>query len=89
MEAQPAEGGGDEINVIGCTVEEAVEQVDRFLDRAVLASKPRIRIVHGYGTGALRRGLAAFLKTHPLVEKISAETPERGGEAVTVVELKG
>jgi DNA mismatch repair protein MutS2 len=88
VEAQAAEGIGDEINVIGCTVEEAVTQVDRFLDRAALAGKPRIRIVHGYGTGALRRGLAEFLRTHPLVEKISAEAPERGGEAVTVVELK-
>ena len=88
VEAQPAEGPGDEINVIGCTVEEAVPLVDRFLDRAALAGKPRIRIVHGYGTGALRRGLAEFLRTHPLVEKISAEAPERGGEAVTVVELK-
>ncbi len=86
---QPSEEGGDEINVIGCTVEEAVRQVDRFLDRAALANKPRIRIVHGYGTGALRRGLAEFLRPHPLVEKISAEKPERGGEAVTVVELKG
>jgi DNA mismatch repair protein MutS2 len=87
--AQPAEEGGDEINVIGCTVEEAVRRVDRFLDRAALAGKPRIRIVHGYGTGALRRGLAEFLKEHPLAEKITAEAPERGGEAVTVVELKG
>jgi DNA mismatch repair protein MutS2 len=89
VEAQPAEGPGDEINVIGCTVEEATTQVDRFLDRAALAGKPRVRIVHGYGTGALRRGLAEFLKPHPLVEKIFAEAPERGGEAVTVVELKG
>lgn len=80
--------GGEEINVIGCTVEEAVRQVDRFLDRAALAGKSRIRIVHGYGTGALRRGLAEFLREHPLVEKIAPETLERGGEAVTVVELK-
>jgi DNA mismatch repair protein MutS2 len=84
-----AEDAGDEINVIGCTVEEATRRVDRFLDRAALESKPRVRIVHGYGTGALRRGLAEFLGAHPLVEKISAEKPERGGEAVTLVELKG
>ncbi len=82
------EEAGDEIQVIGCRVEEAVRLVDRFLDRAALAGKPRIRIVHGYGTGALRRGLAEFLREHPHVEAISAETPERGGEAVTVVTLR-
>ncbi|HEV2386697.1 MAG TPA: Smr/MutS family protein [Candidatus Acidoferrales bacterium] len=85
---QAKAGDADEINVIGCTVEEAVRRVDRFLDRATLAGKPRVRIVHGYGTGALRRGLAEFLIPHPLVEKIAAESPEHGGEAITVVELK-
>jgi DNA mismatch repair protein MutS2 len=47
-----------------------------------------VRIIHGYGTGALRRGLAEFLNAHPLVEKIAHEKPERGGEAITLVELK-
>jgi DNA mismatch repair protein MutS2 len=78
----------DEINVIGCTVEEASERVDKFLDQAALASKPSVRIIHGYGTGALRRGLAEFLSEHPLVGAIRAEVRERGGEAVTVAELK-
>lgn len=78
----------DEINVIGCTVEEAAARVDKFLDQAVLANKPRVRIIHGHGTGALRRGLAAFLKEHPLVESVAAEDPERGGDAVTIVQLR-
>jgi len=77
----------EEINVIGCTVEEAVRRVDKFLDQAVLAAKPRVRIIHGHGTGALRRGLADFLATHPLVESIHAEAEDRGGSAITVVEL--
>ncbi len=79
---------GDEINVIGMTVEQASDVVDKFLDDSALAAKSRIRIVHGHGTGALRRGLAAFLKAHPLVERISAESQDRGGNAITVVELK-
>ncbi|HYL10627.1 MAG TPA: endonuclease MutS2 [Candidatus Acidoferrales bacterium] len=83
------EEGTDEINVIGCTVEEATRRVDKFLDDAALANKPRIRVIHGHGTGALRRGLGEFLGTHPLVEKISAEAEERGGTAITVVELRG
>jgi DNA mismatch repair protein MutS2 len=77
-----------EINVIGCTVEEASARVDKFLDEAALAAKPRVRIIHGHGTGALRRGLAEFLSAHPLVEKIHDEELERGGSAVTVAELK-
>jgi DNA mismatch repair protein MutS2 len=82
---QPA---AQEINVIGCTVEEATRRVDKFLDQAALAGKPNVRIIHGYGTGALRRGLGAFLAEHPLVETIHAEAEERGGNAVTVAELK-
>jgi DNA mismatch repair protein MutS2 len=78
----------DEINVIGCTVEEATERVDKFLDEAALAAKPSVRIIHGHGTGALRRGLAEFLASHPLVEGISHEKPERGGDAITIAELK-
>jgi DNA mismatch repair protein MutS2 len=79
---------GDEINVIGCTVEEATRRADKFLDNAALAGKPEVRVIHGHGTGALRRGLADFFSTHPLVERIHAEADDRGGAAVTVVELK-
>jgi len=90
VHAQPSdEPAAEEINVIGNTVEEATRRVDKFLDEAALAGKPSVRIIHGHGTGALRRGLAEFLSAHPLVEKISHEKPERGGEAVTIAELKG
>ena len=82
---EPAAG---EINLIGCTVEEATGRVDKFIDEAALAGKPNVRIIHGYGTGALRRGLAEFLSSHPLVESIHAEAEERGGAAITVAELK-
>jgi DNA mismatch repair protein MutS2 len=85
---EPANASG-EINVIGCTVEEATRRVDKFLDEAAVAGKPAIRIVHGHGTGALRRGLAEFLSTHPLVESIHPETEERGGTAITIAELAG
>ncbi|HXW56923.1 MAG TPA: Smr/MutS family protein [Candidatus Cybelea sp.] len=80
---------GEEINVIGCTVEEARERVDKFLDRAALAGRPSVRIIHGHGTGALRRGLAEFLSCHPLVEGTHAEAEDRGGTAITIAELKG
>jgi DNA mismatch repair protein MutS2 len=87
--AQPGEGAGaNEINVIGSTVEEATDRVDKFLDEAVLANKPRVRIIHGHGTGALRKGLAQFLSSHPLVERVSPEAEDRGGKAITLVDLK-
>jgi DNA mismatch repair protein MutS2 len=89
VRTQPAtEPVGEEINVIGSTVEEATRRVDKFLDQAALAGSSQIRIIHGHGTGALRRGLAEFLKTHPLVESIRFEAEDRGGQAITLVELK-
>jgi DNA mismatch repair protein MutS2 len=87
--SQRGEGGtSDEINVIGMTVEEATDRLDKFLDDAALGRKTRIRIIHGHGTGALRKGIGAFLASHPLVEKHSFETEEHGGKAITVVELQ-
>jgi len=77
-----------EINVIGQTVEQATEQVDKFLDDAALAHLPSVRIIHGHGTGALRKGLDRFLRAHPLVAAHGSEIEERGGQAVTVVELR-
>src|ERR1700731_4190501 len=87
--SQPGEGAASgEINVIGMRVEEATERVDKYLDEAALANQSRVRIIHGHGTGALRRGLAEFLKSHPLVQRTSFETEEHGGKAITVVELR-
>ncbi len=89
VSAQSSEGGATgEINVIGMTVEQATERVDKFLDEATLANRQQVRIIHGHGTGALRRGLGEFLKTHPLVEKTEFESEEHGGKAITVVDLR-
>src|SRR6202521_1321817 len=81
-------GAAGEINVIGMTVEEATGRLDKFLDDAALAHRTRIRVIHGHGTGALRKGIGEFLSSHPLVEKHSFETEEHGGKAITVVELQ-
>lgn len=77
-----------EINVIGNTVEEATERVDKFIDVAALNGQPSVRIIHGHGTGALRRGLAQFLSAHPLVESVRNESEDHGGNAITIAELK-
>ncbi len=85
----PGEGGSaGELNVIGMTVEEATARVDKFLDEAALANRARVRIIHGHGTGALRRGLAEFLKTHPQVASVAFEAEDHGGKAITVVDLR-
>jgi DNA mismatch repair protein MutS2 len=87
--AQLGEGSASgEINVIGMRVEEATERVDKFLDEAALAHQRQVRIIHGHGTGALRKGLAEFLKSHPLVARTAFESEEHGGRAITVVELQ-
>jgi len=87
--SHPGEGAASsEINVIGMRVEEATERVDKYLDEAALANQTRVRIIHGHGTGALRKGIGEFLRTHPLVQRTSFETEEHGGKAITVVELR-
>lgn len=77
-----------EIHLRGMTVDEATEALDRFLDQAVLAGLPQVYVVHGKGTGALRRGLTEYLKNHPEVESLTLGNWNEGGAGVTVVKLK-
>jgi DNA mismatch repair protein MutS2 len=77
-----------EINVIGKRAEEAVEEVDKFLDSAVLAQVDRVRIVHGFGMGVLRKTISDLLAHNPHVEKFYPAAANEGGAGATVVELK-
>jgi DNA mismatch repair protein MutS2 len=77
-----------EINVIGKNVDEATDEVERFLDHAFLAGMPQVRIVHGSGMGILRRALRAYLKSHPHVSNVVEPPQQEGGNGATVVELK-
>jgi DNA mismatch repair protein MutS2 len=88
IDLQPREGSLSELNVIGCTVDEALTRAGRFLDETMLTDQRSVRIVHGYGTGQLRRAIAGFLKHHPLVAHAEEAPPNQGGGGVTVVELK-
>lgn len=76
-----------EINLIGMTTDEATEALDRYLDRAVLAGLTEVRIIHGIGTGALRKAVEAFLLTHPHVERFARADRRRGGDGATLVSL--
>ena len=76
--ADAPEGGLHDLNVIGCTVPEAIERADKFLDQALLAEMREIRLIHGHGTGQLRRALAEFLSDHPLVQSFALAAAQSG-----------
>ena len=77
-----------ELNLIGKTTAEAEYEIDRFLDEAYLASLPRVRIIHGFGTGALKNFVHHFLKDHPHVSKYGFAPQDQGGNGATIAELK-
>ena len=76
-----------EINVIGKNVDEACAELDKYLDDALIAHLPKVRIIHGRGTGALKKGIRAYLKKQRFVKSYYDAAFDDGGIAVTVVEL--
>jgi DNA mismatch repair protein MutS2 len=74
--------------VVGCTVDEAIDRAEKFLDAALLADEHRLRVVHGHGTGRLREALTRFFREHPLVAGVAPAPEREGGGAATIVELK-
>ncbi len=88
VQTAPRDSAPAELNVIGCTVDEAVGRLDKFLDEALVAELRSVRVIHGHGTGQLRKGLAAWLAEHPMVARFGPAASDQGGSAVTVVEFK-
>ena len=82
------EDANAELNLIGQTTADAEYELDRFLDESYIAALPKVRIIHGFGTGALKNFVHHFLKGHPHVEKFSFAPRDQGGNGATVVELK-
>jgi DNA mismatch repair protein MutS2 len=78
----------NEINLVGCTVDEAIHRVDKFLDSAFLAAVSQVRLIHGTGMGVLRRALSEWLSNQPYVDKFHPAETGQGGNGVTVVSLK-
>jgi DNA mismatch repair protein MutS2 len=77
-----------EINVIGQRAEEARDAVDQFLDRAVMATASRVRIVHGHGMGVLKKVIQELLGNHPHVARFYPAPQQEGGAGATIVELR-
>ncbi len=79
---------GLELDLRGERYEDALRRVEKYIDDALLASYPRVSIIHGKGTGALMRGVQEYLKNHRSVKKIRFGEAGEGGTGVTVVEFK-
>jgi len=88
LETRPTGPTANELQIRGLRVEEGLEQVDKFLDQAVLAEHGEVRIVHGVGTGALKKAVLEFLASHPHVESCREAERKQGGAGVTVVTLR-
>jgi DNA mismatch repair protein MutS2 len=77
----------EQIEVRGQTLDEALPRIEKFLDDAFRAGVPRLRVVHGKGTGKMRQAVRALLAKHPLVKEYNVAAPAEGGEGVTVIEM--
>ncbi len=78
---------GLELDLRGSRIEDAVPQVESYVDAAYMAGLPFVRVIHGKGTGALRKAIREELSRHPLVSKHMSGSDKEGGEGVTVVHL--
>jgi DNA mismatch repair protein MutS2 len=88
VDLQPRDGLLSELNVIGSTVDEALTRLEKFLDESTVTDQHTIRVIHGHGTGQLRRAIGEFLKNHPLVASYQLAPQDQGGGGATIVELK-
>ena len=77
-----------ELMVIGQTVDQAIDNVEKFFDAALMKDARMLRIVHGHGTGKLREAIREFFRKHPLVADVSAAPDNQGGGGATIVSLK-
>jgi len=76
-----------ELDLRGLSVDEALPLIDQRLDEAFRAGVPQLRLIHGKGTGTLRRAVREMLAKHPLVRSHASAEPRKGGDGVTVVEV--
>jgi DNA mismatch repair protein MutS2 len=76
-----------ELNLVGQRVDDALEEVDRFLDRSLLEGKEAVRVIHGFGTGTLRKAIREHLRKHPAARSWRPGGENEGGDGATVVVL--
>jgi DNA mismatch repair protein MutS2 len=83
----PPEDAAQDVTLLGLRAKEAVEQLIDFLDRATRAGYPAVRIIHGVGTGALKRAVHEYLSSSPYCARFRSGGPHEGGAGVTIAEL--
>lgn len=81
-------GVSTEIDVRGERVEEAIDRVDKYIDQALLANYPKVTVIHGMGTGAVRKGVHQFLRKHSQVNTFEDAPANQGGSGATIVTFK-
>jgi DNA mismatch repair protein MutS2 len=81
------ESPGLELDLRGSRVDEALKQLENYIDAAYLSGLPFARIIHGKGTGALRKAVQERVGAHPLISKVSPAMPKEGGDGVTIIHM--
>ncbi|MCM3878772.1 MAG: Smr/MutS family protein [Vicinamibacterales bacterium] len=90
VQLQPRERASvsGELVLVGHTVDQAIDRIEKFLDESLLGEQRTLRLIHGFGTGRLREAVFEYLHKHPLVTHVRTASPEEGGGGVTIAELK-
>ena len=89
VQLQPREGvSSSELLLVGNTVDQALDRLEKFLDESLLSEQRIVRLIHGFGTGRLKEAVVDFLHKHPLVTNVRTASPQEGGGGVTIAELK-
>ena len=89
VQLQPRDGAASgELLLVGNTVDQALDRLEKFLDETLLSEQRAVRLIHGFGTGRLKEAVVDFLHKHPLVANVRAASPQEGGGGVTIAELK-
>ncbi len=89
VQLQPREGASSsELLLVGNTVDQALDRLEKFLDESLLSEQRTLRLIHGFGTGRLKEAVVDYLHKHPLVTSVRPASPQEGGGGVTIAELK-
>ncbi|MSO56607.1 MAG: endonuclease MutS2 [Acidobacteria bacterium] len=89
IQLQPREGvSSGELLLVGNTVDQAIDRLEKFLDESLLTEQRMVRVIHGFGTGRLKEAVVEYLHKHPLVTEVRTASPQEGGGGVTIAELK-
>jgi DNA mismatch repair protein MutS2 len=89
VQLQPREGvSSSELLLVGNTVDQALDRLEKFLDESLLSEQRTLRLIHGFGTGRLKDAVVDYLHKHPLVTSVRPASPQEGGGGVTIAELK-